>query len=396
MKNIFHKSGRSTYYGALKINIKARKVIGTLLGKEGWSLLLKHVELYILDTLFTANVKGVFFINKQNEIGEEQMNGKTAIRKTIRKVVRKSASLMMATVLIATLFLTAQAAVFAAASGQMSVNVRIEGINTCLYYKTVKIPYTDTLTLKDALTYVDNQESGLTISGMDGGYITSINGESAGKFGGWDGWLFMVNGIEPAVGIDAYTLKDGDKVVLYYGDPYGVGMQFPEADISKISDGIIKFTSADTTYDADYNPTVTVNPVKGATVTWYDGNTSYTYTTDNNGEIKIQNDQLTAGSHKIQIDKKDASGLPLVLRFANDFTVEIKSGNSGGQNSQTPVNTNNTTSPANTGTPKLSANPDIPSTGCDCNYSLYFLITITAISGIVLIKIFNKRYANKK
>ncbi|MDF2685932.1 MAG: hypothetical protein K0S55_1113 [Clostridia bacterium] len=214
-----------------------------------------------------------------------------------------------------------------AAVETMNITLRIEGINSNMYYKAVEVPYTDSLTLQAALTYIDSQEDSLKITGADAAYITDINGDTAGKFGGYDGWMFKVNGINAAVGIDSCKLAEGDSVLLYYGDPFGVGMQYPEADYSGISNGIIKFTSSDTTYDADYNPTVTVNPVAGATVTWYNDNTPVTYTTDNSGEIKVDSGKLEEGFHAIQITKTNDAGIPLVLRFAPDYSYELKANN---------------------------------------------------------------------
>ncbi|HEY8528707.1 MAG TPA: S-layer homology domain-containing protein [Paenibacillaceae bacterium] len=55
-----------------------------------------------------------------------------------------------------------------------------------------------------------------------GSYFVSIGGIDAGKYGGWDGWLFAVqrNGswILPSVAMDHFPLEAGDRVVLYYGE----------------------------------------------------------------------------------------------------------------------------------------------------------------------------------
>ncbi len=232
-------------------------------------------------------------------------------------------SILCMIVLIAVMTVTIAVPVFGEDGKEMSISLRIEGIEENIYYKTVEIPYSEKLTLKDAIAYVDEIEDDLTVIGLDSNYITDINGESAGKFGGWDGWLYKVNDEELAVGIDECELSEGDSILLYFGDPYGKGMQFPKSDISKINDGIIKFTSEDTTYDSEFNPVVSVNPVVGMTVTWNYGDKSAVYTTDENGEIKIDEAQLTAGTHEISVEKKDESGLPLVLRLAPGYTVNI-------------------------------------------------------------------------
>lgn len=55
-----------------------------------------------------------------------------------------------------------------------------------------------------------------------GSYVEEIGGLYAGKYGGYDGWMYAVwrNGswVMPSVGLDAFTLEDGDRVFVYYGD----------------------------------------------------------------------------------------------------------------------------------------------------------------------------------
>lgn len=274
-------------------------------------------------------------------------------------------------------------AVFAEGETTMSITLRIEGINANMYYKTVEVPYTETLTLQAALTYIDAQENSIAITGVDAAYITDINGDTAAKFGGWDGWMYKVNGTDAAVGIDGYNLADNDKVVLYYGDPYGVGMQFPVADTTKISGGIIKFTSSDTTYDANYKPTVTVNPVVGATVSWTYNSTTATYTTDENGEIVIDKAQLTEGAHTIQISKISYNGIPLVLRFASDYTIPVAAANNSEVSEE--VSTESSESISSESSENISAelsetvNTEAPKTG-DSGTGVMVLIAVSAIA----------------
>lgn len=213
---------------------------------------------------------------------------------------------------------------FAAEEKQMSVTVRIEGISKNLYYDTVEVPYTgDSLTVQNALMYVDEKSDDITITGVENGWITAVNDDKQATFGGWDGWLYTVNGVSPIDTVNDHKLSDGDSIVLYYGDPYGVGMQYPELDASKISEGILTFTSKDTTYDADYNPIVTTNPVEGATVEWSTDDGNVSYTTDKNGSISIEDKYLTEGNHSIAINKVSENGIPLVLRFAPDYEVNV-------------------------------------------------------------------------
>lgn len=276
--------------------------------------------------------------------------------------MKKNTKVILCILLFLVLLLSITAIPAFAEEATMTVTLRIEGIDANMFYKTVEVPYMDTLTLQTALTYIDTQESGITITGVAAAYITDVNGDTAGKFGGWDGWMYKVNGTDSAVGIDGYTLTDGDSVVLYYGDPYGIGMQFPVADTTKIADGVIKFTSADTTYDANYTPTVTVNPVVGATVLWTYGDKTASYTTDENGEIVITAAQLTEGNHSIVISKIAGNGAPLVLRFASDYTVPVTASNS----SENEIN-----------------NSDVPQTG-DGGFSVLIILSTIAIFAIII------------
>lgn len=246
---------------------------------------------------------------------------------------------------------------FAAEEKQMSVTVRIEGISKNLYYDTVEVPYTgDSLTVQNALMYVDEKSDDITITGVENGWITAVNDDKQATFGGWDGWLYTVNGVSPIDTVNDHKLSDGDSIVLYYGDPYGVGMQYPELDASKISEGILTFTSKDTTYDADYNPIVTTNPVEGATVEWSTDDGNVSYTTDKNGSISIEDKYLTEGNHSIAINKLSENGIPLVLRLAPDYEVNVpaKSGESSGESSEVSQESSIEASVAENSKPEVS------------------------------------------
>ncbi len=280
---------------------------------------------------------------------------------------------------------------FADNEKQMSVTVRIEGISKNLYYNTVDIPYTgENLTVQNALMYVDQQSDDITITGVENGWITAVNDEKQASFGGWDGWLYTVNGISPTDTVNDHMLSDGDSVVLYYGDPYGVGMQYPEIDTSKITDGILTFTSKDTSYDADYNPTVGTNPVKDAKVELGTEDGSVSYTTDENGSINIDDKYLTEGNHSISISKVSENGLPLVLRFAPDRTVAFpskpqepssESSESSNESPKPESISQESTKPSESST--VSQNGKVPSTG-DSSALTVVILTASAAFAVIL------------
>ena len=201
------------------------------------------------------------------------------------------------------------------------VTVRIEGISNNLYYDTVDLSKaTDLKTVADVLNYVDEQDDNLTITGIADNYITDVNGETAGKFGGYDGWLYRVNDTEPNVGVGDYTISNGDNIVLYYGDPFGVGMQYPNVELK---DNVLTVTSSDAVYDENYNATYVTSPISDLTVYWDCNGSVTTYTTNEQGQVTIDAKLLTKGKHNVAVSKVSESGIPLVLRLPKDYTVEV-------------------------------------------------------------------------
>ena len=99
-------------------------------------------------------------------------------------------------------------------------------------------------------------------------------------------------------------------------------MQIPEV---AYADGVLTFTSTDTTYDDGGNPTEQVNPIVGATVRWDDA----VYTTDENGQVTVDEALRTAGEHAVSIEKKaenepvDGKYLYAVLPLESGFTVTV-------------------------------------------------------------------------
>lgn len=187
-----------------------------------------------------------------------------------------------------------------------SIVLRIEGNSDNLFYGKVAIG--DNSNLKDLLTEFDKTNNDINIEGEENAYITKINNEAGGAYGGWDGWCVLVNGESPAVGIGDITVNKGDEVILYYGDPWGVGMAYPEFEVK--GNHIIFSTST------DISATGTVSNIK-VTV---DGTV---YQADENGVVNL-NKSLASGSHTLQIELKSENGLCLALRYAPGFTFKVK------------------------------------------------------------------------
>ena len=228
--------------------------------------------------------------------------------------MKKTAKIISAS--LATLLITSSAVTaFAAEEKDINVSLRIEGIDSCLLYNSYEL--SEGSTASDLIQYADKLSDAITVTGAENGYITDVNGETAGKFGGWDGWQYTVNAVSPSVGVNDYTLKNNDTVVLYYGD---YPCFIPQIDTSALyTDGKLSFTAEQTTYDNDWNPTVSTVAIADMTVT-FDG---HTYTTDENGSITLSKADFTSGEHSVQVAKKNANGAPAVCRYADDFTVSI-------------------------------------------------------------------------
>lgn len=248
------------------------------------------------------------------------------------------------------------------AADEKTVSLRIEGKSETYFYGDVT---TNASTVAELMNEVDAANDNLTITNPTGTYITAINGDVAGSVAPkyWDGWLYLVNGVELGVPIGEQQINDGDVIVFYYSDEYGShGFAKPVADLSKLGDREITFTSD--AHDKDFNP-ITV-PVEGAKVTW-DGKE---YVTDADGKIVIDKADFTVGDHSVGISKVAEDGVPLVLRFASDYKITVTADM---VKAEAPAVTEPETKPAE----------DVPSG--DTGYVYFAVVAIIAAAGIAAV-----------
>ncbi len=233
--------------------------------------------------------------------------------------MKKIISLVLAAAILTSCF------VIAAYATTLSFSVRIEGAEKNLYDKTLDISTDDNdpidFSLGDALSYINQSEASITIEGIENGYITSVNGETAGKFGGYDGWYYSVNGVVPEVGINDYKLHNGDSVVLYYGD---YPCQVPKLDLKDAEKGVIKVQSYDSVWYQDENgewkSTSDWAPVIGAELNL----NGIKCTTDENGVAKFNRSSFKqSDTVYVQISKYSDKGCPQVLRFAPGYNFGL-------------------------------------------------------------------------
>ena len=248
------------------------------------------------------------------------------------KTLKKSVSLILALVM-----LMSTCCAFASAASDIKVNVRVEGISDTLAYGNVTVPAGSSVL--DVIKKADSVSSKIKvtiINGAYGAYVTAVNGEKEKTFGGYDGWNYRVNGVSPSVSMDQYIVKSGAKIVLYYGDPYGKGMQYPVADTSMLGAGYLSFKSTDTIYDEYGMPHEVESVITGYVLEWgLEGGGTVDLYPDENGLVCIDKSFLTKGEHSVQIIKTDDSGMPLVLRLAPDYTVNVT--NIVGDKSENPA-----------------------------------------------------------
>ena len=104
---------------------------------------------------------------------------------------------------------------FTGGENSEKVYVEIQGIDNMIYSDYV-VGNFDSVT--EVLKFVDTNSEEVTATITEstyGSYLVAINGDTAGCFGGWGGWLYMMNGTEPSDGMDYMDVNDGDSIVFY-------------------------------------------------------------------------------------------------------------------------------------------------------------------------------------
>ena len=290
--------------------------------------------------------------------------------------MKKTLVLILTTILMVSCY-----AFTAKAAPGKNVKLIIEGNSSRIISESYSV---NTSTATGVLLEIDSMENriSLTISSSAyGSYLTGVNGETSGSKGTNSGWMIKVNGVAPSVGMDSIPINDGDTILLYFADMYA---QNPVPDYSRIEEGIISFSSEDTTYDSSWNPIVSTNPVVGATVKWYTGeNTFSTYTTDSSGEITIAEEELTEGFHRVAIEKYNAEGANIAIRLADDEGVTI-SGQSGEPQGSGENQSENNEEPA-------GGEEEEPGNTVETGDSLFILIAVAVLSAAGMAVARNKR-----
>ncbi len=200
-----------------------------------------------------------------------------------------------------------------AIENNININLCVEGSEASLINKNTEVVYSDeALTAMDALKQAltkENIEYNITSSAW-GEYINSIGGDTAGKFGGWDGWLFAINGEMASVGADSYLIQENDQITFYYG-MYPPDTYFPEItiDSQEITLGQNnKLTVATSYFDWNTNSQVE-KKLQGIKIEF----NNKEYITDIKGEVILESPFL-AGEYICNISKENAGSYPGIVR----------------------------------------------------------------------------------
>ncbi|MCR4435121.1 MAG: DUF4430 domain-containing protein [Clostridiales bacterium] len=193
-----------------------------------------------------------------------------------------------------------------------TVHVRVEGSSETIADTDVTVSSSGSeQTVLDALKQLlDSME--IPYTAESGGYVSSINGETAGQFHGWDGWLCLVNG-ELISDVPAeHNINDGDDIIFYYG-MYPPDTLIPLVDIQpeqpKVGESVAATVYSAGYYDYTAQQMVDKKEVAGAVVSF----NGKTYTTDDEGKVEISSVDVP-GTYGLKVSKDNPGSYPSLLR----------------------------------------------------------------------------------
>jgi LPXTG-motif cell wall-anchored protein len=251
------------------------------------------------------------------------------MRKTIKNKVY---TIALALIFVVGQIFTGASSVVQAVENNFQVSVQVQSFD-----KVITVGTSSKASAFEALKEVldKNNISMVANDSQYGKFISEVHGIKAGKFGGYDGWLYAIsrnNSYEDtATGIGDATLENGDKLILYYGD------------MGTLTSNKIEYS----TKEANKELTISLN------------NTSKDWTTGKpviqaiNGikakidgeEVTVVDNKLTikagleAGTHILQLNDFKKDRCPKVVYDEIEFTIEKDAtpGNNGDEDTDTEV-----------------------------------------------------------
>jgi hypothetical protein len=157
----------------------------------------------------------------------------------------------------------------------------------------------------------------IATDGEYGKFISEVGGIKSGKFGGDDGWLYAISrnsNYENIVsGIDGATLKNGDKLILYYGDMGTLTAN--KIDYSSKEASVQLTISLNNSYEDFTTKKEVTQPIKGIKAK-IDGN-----------EVEVVDNKITlkegldTGTHTLELSDFRTEGAPKVVYDELEFTI---------------------------------------------------------------------------
>lgn len=171
-------------------------------------------------------------------------------------------------------------------------------------------------------------------SSFGGKYIKTIGNLSEKHFKGYDGWMYIIysaNKYEtPFTSIDTTILKNGDKLIVYYGN-YGTTMVLNDIEFST-KEPLKELTISLNNITNDYNTKKDITtPISNIKVK-IDGKEIVL----NENKILIK-EGLALGKHIIAFEGYSDKGVPLVVADTIEFTID---GSVASDNKPTTTNVN--------------------------------------------------------
>ena len=197
----------------------------------------------------------------------------------------------------------------------INANVRIEGSATNVLNVPVTVKGYNLNLLDAVLAALDANSIPYVLTG--GNYLESINSETAGKFGGWDGWLIALNGTAISTSADAIALTENDEILVYYGmfEPQTLIPEYTLSTTSYTQNESFTVTVTGTYLDYPSSQQVTL-PIAGATVELG----SSKFITNENGTATVT--PASSGNQIVKIYKNNEGSYPSIVRI-EPFVIDV-------------------------------------------------------------------------
>lgn len=204
-----------------------------------------------------------------------------------------------------------------------TVSVRVEGVTGNLYDGSVA--------WAEGMTALSALETALTDAGVEyvikdsqygGKYVSAVDGDVEGTFGGYDGWMYYVDGQSPMFSIDACALQGGESLLVAFADMSAV-LPILEASRDWKDQVTVTVTADVTTYDETNNwaPVVTRQPMADVKLT-VDG---AEYITDAQGKALLSAESAAKETVSVQVEKTTEAGAPILVRLAPGYVLDLAS-----------------------------------------------------------------------